>query len=133
MARQLGSAMNPNIGKAPAALTASANGSGVNGAGYQEMVWVALVGAVSGTTPTLDVKITESATSGGTYADPVGGAKSFAQITDATHAVHVTVPVNPAKPFQRAEITIGGTTPSFTMAVAALRCNSDLLPAAAGS
>ncbi len=131
MAREIKSAINPNTAQAPAAVTASANTTGLDCSGYEEVVYLLAVGAVTGTSPTLDAKVQESATQGGTYTDIAGAA--FAQITNANHALHLNARVTPAKPFQRVVLTLGGTTPSFTMAMMQLRCNPPLLPAAAGS
>lgn len=129
MARQIANAINPVNGVTPAALTASANGTGIDCSGYEEVVYTLHVGAVSGTSPTLDVKIQESATLGGTYSDITGAA--FAQVTNANHQLHLSTRVNSAKPFQRVVTTIAGTSPSFTAGVLALRCNPNLLPAPA--
>ncbi len=131
MPRQITTAINPKLGITPGANTSTATGTGVDCSGYEEVVYVAMVGAVSGTTPTLDVKIQECLTSGGTYTDITGAA--FAQIVDATHQFHLGVRVNPLKPFQRVLATIAGTSPSFTMSVAMLRVNPPLVPAAAGA
>lgn len=131
MARQITSAINPKLGITPQAATATVTGTGIDCSGFEEAVYGLMVGAVSGTTPTLDVKIQESATVGGTYTDITGAA--FAQVTTATHQLHLGTRVNTAKPFQRVLATIAGTTPSFTMSVLMLRVNPNLLPAAAGA
>lgn len=74
------------------------------------------VGTVSGTTPTLDVKIQESDTSGGTYADITGA--TIAQVT-ASDKLRV-INFKRTKRFCRAVGTIAGTTPSFAFSVAIL-------------
>lgn len=74
------------------------------------------VGAVSGTTPTLDVKMQESDTSGGTYAD-ISGA-TIAQVTAADK--YKVINFRRTKRFCRAVATIAGTTPSYALAVAIL-------------
>lgn len=68
------------------------------------------VGAVSGTTPTLIVSLTESATSGGTYT----------AVPDSTTATINTANTITAKlvrqstlPYVKAVATIAGTSPSF--------------------
>lgn len=73
------------------------------------------VGVVSGTTPTLDGKIQESDTSGGTYTD-VSGA-TFTQVTATTNLQTKTLRIGETKRFIRYVGTIGGTTPNFTMGV----------------
>lgn len=70
------------------------------------------VGAVSGTTPTLDVKVQESDTSGGTYTDIPGAA--FTQITAANKSQ--ILDFKRSKRFCRLLATIAGTTPSFALA-----------------
>lgn len=131
MARQIEKAINPKLGITPQAATATVTGTGIDCSGFEEVVYVLMVGAVSGTSPTLDVAIQESATVGGTYTAITGA--TIAQVTTATHQFHVGARVNTAKPFQRVVATIAGTTPSFTMSVAMLRVNPVLLPAAAGA
>lgn len=70
------------------------------------------VGAVSGTTPTCDFKLTECATSGGTYTDIPGATAS--QIT-ATGVREINFDVGASKQFIKVAGTIAGTTPSFTI------------------
>lgn len=96
-----------------AARTASANGSSVNLAGYadpgeREMLAYLDVGAASGTSPTLDVRLQDSA-DGTTWADISGAA--FAQKTGVAQE---TIYFSTARKFVRAVATIGGTSPSFT-------------------
>jgi hypothetical protein len=69
------------------------------------------VGAVSGTSPTLDVKVQESATSGGTYTDVPDAA--FTQITAANKSALINF--RRTKRFCRLLATIGGTSPSFAL------------------
>ena len=101
------------------ARTATANGTGVDLQGYinaggRQMKAFLDVGAVSGTTPTLDVKLQDSADNV-TYADIAGA--TFAQATAATsQAIHFRT----NKRYVRAVATIAGTTPSFTCSVYAL-------------
>lgn len=75
-----------------------------------------LVGAVSGTSPALDVKVQESATSGGTYTDIAGA--TFAQVTASSKTAFINF--KRSLRFARAVATIAGTTPSFACAVAIL-------------
>ena len=70
------------------------------------------VGAISGTSPTLDVKVQESDTSGGTYTDIPGAA--FPQVTVANKS-HI-INFKRSKRFCRLLGTIAGTTPSFALA-----------------
>jgi hypothetical protein len=68
------------------------------------------VGAVSGTTPTLDLKLQESDTSGGSYTDIAGA--TAAQMT-ATGVAEINYNANQAKRWIRVAGTITGTSPSF--------------------
>lgn len=133
MSQEILKVFTPKQTLASAARTASANGTGVDTMGYNEVIALLDVGAVAGTTPTLDVKLEESDTSGGTYTAITGA--TFAQITTANHALSIGIKVGDGirKRFIRAVATIGGTTPSFTCAVALLLAKPGLLPAAAGA
>lgn len=102
--------------QALAALTATGNGTGLDnaaattrgGAGHLHVT------AASGTSPTCDVKIQHS-TDGSTWVDLI----TFTQATGITYQrVEVTGTVNR---HLRAIRTIGGTGPSFTVAVAFAR------------
>lgn len=70
------------------------------------------VGAVAGTSPTLDVKVQESATSGGTYTDITGA--TFTQVTAANKSQVINF--KRAQRFCKLIGTIGGTSPSFALA-----------------
>ncbi len=101
----------------PAALTATTNGSAVDTLGYNSAAVSLEVGAVSGTTPTLDVKIQESADGSTGWAD-VSGA-TFTQVTASNNSQILRVEGlgTSRKRYLRAVETIAGTTPSFTMAI----------------
>lgn len=70
------------------------------------------VGTVSGTSPTLDVKVQESDTSGGTYADIAGA--TFTQVTASNKSQVINF--KRSKRFCKLIGTIAGTTPSFALA-----------------
>ena len=74
-------------------------------------------GVVSGTTPTLDGKIQDSADGSTGWAD-VSGA-TFTQVTASTNFQKITVDLNGTKRYLRYVGTIGGTTPSFGLTVIA--------------
>ncbi len=133
MSQQLEKKFTPKQSLVSAARTASGNGTGVDTLGAEEIVAVLDVGAVSGTTPTLDVKLQESATSGGTYTDIPGA--TIPQVTNSNHGLTVSYKPNVGGRlrFVRAIATIGGTTPSFTCAVVILVARPLILPAAAGA
>jgi hypothetical protein len=99
--------------------TASANGTGVDlqkytNPGGRAMKAVLEVGTVTGTSPTLDVKMQQS-DDNSTFADISGAA--FAQVTAAgLSELHFQA----TKRYVRAVATIGGTSPSFPCAVVIL-------------
>lgn len=106
---------------APSTRTATVTGTGVDLSPYVNTVntnlkIVADVGTVTGTTPTLDIKIQDS-DDNSTYADITSA--TFTQITaTGTGAVEIHTKTN--KRYIRAVGTIGGTTPSFPLAIWAL-------------
>ncbi|GIW70326.1 MAG: hypothetical protein KatS3mg101_1073 [Patescibacteria group bacterium] len=99
----------------PQAITANANGISVDTQGYNSAAVILEVGAVSGTNPTLDVKLQESA-DGSTWAD-ISGA-TFAQVTAANNSQILRVEGlgTSRKRYIRAVATVGGTSPSFNTA-----------------
>lgn len=104
---------------APARKTASENGAAIDLQQYVGDVKVVLsTSAGGGTSPTLDVKLQESDTSGGTYTDIAGAA--FAQVTAAALTTALTVNADSAKRYIRAVTTIGGTSPTFDLALVAV-------------
>jgi hypothetical protein len=92
--------------------TATGNGAAVKLGASDKIVAVLDVLAASGTSPTLDVKIQESA-DGSTWSDLI----TFTQKTGVGREEKSAVPDN-AKPYKRVSYTIGGTNPSFTFDVA---------------
>jgi hypothetical protein len=102
-------------GLAPVAATdtTSATGASVDLiAGDSRCYALQMVGVVSGTTPTLDGKIQES--SDGTTWTDIAGA-TFTQVTASNNIQAITF--DRTKRYVRYLGTVGGTTPSFTMAV----------------
>lgn len=90
--------------------TATANGAGVDMLDYEGSAIVVLdCGAIGGTSPTLDVRLQESDTSGGTYTDVAGGG--YTQIT-AAGTQKLTLAIQNTKRWIRVASTIGGTTPT---------------------
>jgi hypothetical protein len=69
------------------------------------------VTAESGTSPTLDVKLQESDTVGGTYTDIVGAA--FTQVTTVSGLQKLALEIQMTKKFVRAVGTAGGTSPVY--------------------
>ncbi len=116
---------------APATRTANTNGTGVDRTGYEHLVALLDLASVSGTTPTFDVKIQDSADNSafadftpnllGTQNDSSVSIAKFPQQT-AAGIVHLDVDLRAARQYIRAVLTVGGTTPS-----AILACNGLLL------
>lgn len=102
--------------KTPAAVTATANTTGVdrlNYAGTAAVVTLA-VPAGTGTTPTLDAKIQDSADNS-TFADVSGAA--FTQVTTALSIQHIALNLDSCKRYIRVAFTVSGTTPSYNPTV----------------
>ena len=77
-----------------------------------------LVSSASGTSPTLDAKITHSADDV-TYADLV----TFTQATDTTSEIKTVASGTTVNRYLKVEYTVGGTTPSFDVVVGFSRVN----------
>lgn len=97
----------------PATRTATANGVAIDLMESSENCFaIQEVGAVSGTTPTLDTKVQESDTSGGTFTDVP--AAVFAQVVASNKSQAINF--KRTKRFCRLVNTIAGTSPSFANA-----------------
>lgn len=96
----------------PAAVTATANGTSVDTLGYFDGMAVLEVGAVTGTSPTLDVKVQES-DDNSTWSDT---GITFTQVTAANNsqAKRLAELNLTRKRYLRGVATIAGTTPNFT-------------------
>jgi hypothetical protein len=107
----------------PAAVTTTAAlGQVIDLQGFQGRIKLALaIGAVTGTTPTLDIKVQDCDTSGGTYAD-VSPATAFAQkVTASANTVDsLAVDTRAVRRYVKLYATAGGTTPSFTLGITAI-------------
>lgn len=104
---------------ATAAQTASTNSTGVDLQGYYGKA--AVIGdfaACTGTTPTLNVKLQDSADNS-TFAD-ISPAIAFSQVTTSASQQLVTFQAGQVRRYVRAASTITGTTPSCTYSVEAL-------------
>ncbi len=102
---------------APAARVADENGAAVNVRDYIGIPKVILDSAIgTGTTPTLDVKLQDSADGSTGWTDITGAV--FTQVTDAAAALEaIGLKVDEVKEYIRAVVTITGTGPSFTFSV----------------
>lgn len=103
--------------------TTTTTGTGVDISTYgDDALFILSVGTVSGTSPTLDVTIQSSSTSGGTYTTEV----TFGQVTASTKFACGGLNCEGnnsgglARKFIRAVGTIAGTTPSFAFSVTML-------------
>lgn len=101
-------------GFAPAAKTSTVTGSGIDRRGFEEILVKQTVGAVSGTSPTLDGKIQDSADNS-TFADVTGA--TFTQVTAADKEQCLRINGKGLRRYVRYVGTIAGTSPSFTMGV----------------
>lgn len=100
----------------PADRSATSNGSAVDILSYEGQAAAILQSSAgSGTNPTLDVKLQDSADGSTGWADIAGAA--FAQVTNASPSAQIVkFSASNARRFVRVVATIGGTTPSFTCA-----------------
>lgn len=101
------------------ALAATANGTALDVRGYHD-TGVALLnsGAGTGTTPTLDVKLQTSPNGTSGWVDIPSA--TFARVTTAAAVAALPVDLSASLGFLRAVSTIGGTTPSFPVALTLL-------------
>tara|TARA_R110002110_G_scaffold199101_1_gene409859 strand:- start:1 stop:384 length:384 start_codon:yes stop_codon:yes gene_type:complete len=100
--------------------TATANGSAVDIQQYVgKLKFVLATSAGGGTSPTLDVKLQDSADGSTGWADISGAA--FTQVTDAADATaDLGIWANAVKRYVRAVVTISGTSPTFDCALVAV-------------
>jgi len=97
--------------------TAGATGAGMDLQGYQGVLKVVLnSGAGGGTTPTLDVKIQDSANNI-SFTDIIG--KTFVQVGADASLQSLGIDTRGVKRYIRAALTITGTSPTFGLAVVA--------------
>ena len=101
----------------PAERSASANGSAVDILNYEGQAAAILQSAAgTGTSPTLDVKLQDSADGSTGWADITGAA--FTQVTNAAPSAQAAkFNASAARRYIRAVATVGGTTPLFACAV----------------
>lgn len=106
MANQILSDMKVLAVLTPASRSAGAAESGVIDArGYSRVLWIFHAG-VNQTNGTQDVKITSSATSGGTYADVTSAALTQVTTSNDEALYMLDMPVDPAKPFMKLVDTV---------------------------
>jgi len=102
--------------KRAARVSATGSQTGISIVDYIGTLKVVLSASkVSGTTPTLAVKLEESDTVGGTYTDVTGGG--FTTLSDASGTETIHVDTRGLKSFIRVTETLGGTSPVFDSSV----------------
>jgi hypothetical protein len=112
--QDLANQMLLGVGEAPQTITASANGSAVDmisGDGLCSAIQQ--VGTVSGTSPTLAGKIQESADGSTNWTDVTNAA--FTSVTTSSN--NQIICFERTKRYLRYVATIGGTSPSYALAV----------------
>ena len=103
-------------GKATGAVTSTATSSAIDLLEYDGDVLLVLdCAAGTGTSPTLDVKITNSDASSGTYTDLSGA--TFTQVTDAASMQTLGINKDSAERYIKIVQTITGSSPSFTFSI----------------
>lgn len=97
-------------------VTADVTPAGVDVSAYEGVALFTLdANHIDGTTPTLDVKLQESDTVGGSYTDVPGGA--FAQVTTTDSFQQIKVNLDGRKKFIGALLDVGGTSPDYRVSV----------------
>ena len=103
-------------GKATGAVTSTATSSAIDLLEYDGDVLLVLdCAAGTGTSPTLDVKITNSYASSGTYTDLSGA--TFTQVTDSASMQTLVINKDSAERYIKIVQTITGSSPSFTFSI----------------
>ena len=91
-------------------LTGNANSAGFNvGEGAELRLQLEVAGTVSGTSPTLDAKLQDSA-DGTSWADT---GVAFSQVTASGSRQQRELRTRQGRPYVRVAATVGGTSPSF--------------------
>ena len=103
-------------GVATAAVTSTATSSSIDLLEYDGDVMLILDSAAGGgSSPTLDIKLTESDETGGTFTDLSGA--TFTQVVDAASMQTLAINKDSSKRFIRIVQTIGGSSPTFTFSI----------------
>ena len=104
-----------SIDPVTSATTSTSTGSGIDIRDYIGRMAIMLdADNNSGTTPTMDVKIQESADDS-TYSD-ISGA-TFTQVTTTASFQQIALDVDSTKRYIRAVSTLAGTSPSYTYSI----------------
>lgn len=127
---------NLEVGLAPATVTTDANGSAIDRLRYSHLMAGLNVTVSSGTNPTLDVKVQDSAdgsTGWADYTPSVVFSNNLSGVTTAAFPQVTTTGINKldvdlsaAKRYIRFAQTVGGTQPSMIVAASAWLTQYDL-------
>ena len=117
------SVIQQNLGKVDliaghvgAARTATGQSSAVDLRDYDgEVLWILDSTAGTGSSPTMDVTIEDSADGSGSWAAISGAA--FTQVTGSASQQKLGINKDSCKRYVRIKFTLGGSTPSFHFAV----------------
>lgn len=104
------------VANIPTATGTTLASTAVAAAGYSRVAYTLITGA-AGTGATLDMKITESDATGGSYSDITSAALTQIADTGGSKIYIIDVPVNPAKPFQKT--VLAAAVGTFAAAVTA--------------
>lgn len=100
--------------KAIASISATGLSSAIDLQDYEGEILVAVdVANVSGTTPTLDFKLTEASTSGGSYTDVASGGGT--QVTTVASFQTISLNSDSMKQFVKLSYTLAGTDPVYLL------------------
>ena len=103
-------------GVATAAVTATATSSAIDLLEFDGDILLVLDSAAgTGSSPTLDIKLTNSDASSGTYTDLSGA--TFTQVTGSASMQTLVINKDSAERYVKIVQTIGGSTPSFTFSI----------------
>ena len=103
-------------GVATAAVTSTATSSSIDLLEYDGDVMLILDSAAGGgSSPTLDIKLTESDATSGTYTDLSGA--TFTQVTGSASMQTLAINKASSKRFIKIVQTIGGSSPTFTFSI----------------
>ena len=103
-------------GVATAAVTSTATSSAIDLLEYDgDVVLVLDSAAGGGSSPTLDIKLTESDASGGTYTDL--SVATFTQVTGSASMQTLAINKDECKRYIKIVQTIGGSSPTFTFSI----------------
>ena len=103
-------------GVATAAVTSTATSSAIDLLEYDGDVLLILDSAAGGgSSPTIDIKLTESDASSGTYTDLSGA--TFTQVTGSASMQTLVINKDTSKRYIKIVQTIGGSSPTFTFSI----------------